>query len=100
MLLFTVNSPRLEINNIHAFRRAFDEQLGLQASRNIKIILDLSQVEYIDSSAIGALLASSKKVVEQDKEFFLGNVNSSVREVLLITQIDKFFQYYSFDSHS
>lgn len=54
-----------------------------------KIILDFSQTDFIDSSAIGALVSNYKRSREEGIEVVLIGVNLSVMKVLEMTGLDK-----------
>lgn len=53
------------------------------------IILDCEQMEYIDSVGIGLLVMAYKKSQTVKKTIEMININQGVREVLLLTNIQK-----------
>ena len=56
--------------------------------KDLKIILiDLINVNYIDSSGLWALFETYKKSFDQDVSFALLNPNKDVKRVLLITKM-------------
>lgn len=55
------------------------------------IAVDLRQVDYMDSSALGMLLNMKKKLEENIEEFKILNANNEVLKVLTISRFDKMF---------
>jgi len=53
-----------------------------------RIVLDLSQITFIDSSGIGALINTLKTVEEQGGELVLWSVHPQVRTALLLAKLD------------
>ncbi len=55
-----------------------------------RILLNLRDVSYIDSSGIGELFGARVSLQRQGGELKLVNPNKTVREVLQLTRLDKF----------
>ena len=55
------------------------------------IIVDMSTVRYIDSSALWALFEGHRKAQNQGRAFILYAINADVKRVLSITQLDAKF---------
>lgn len=55
------------------------------------VAVDLRQVEYMDSSALGMLLNMKKKLESDIEDFKLLNANTEVEKVLKISRFDKMF---------
>ncbi|HWL94297.1 MAG TPA: STAS domain-containing protein [Phycisphaerae bacterium] len=56
-----------------------------------RLILDLSQVPYMDSSGVGTLVEVFRRVTKYDGKFVLCGLNPRVKSVFEITKLDKFF---------
>lgn len=56
---------------------------------SFRVILDVSEVAYIDSSAIGWLIASQKTFREQGGGFAVYDVQPSVKQVLDLLKVGK-----------
>jgi stage II sporulation protein AA (anti-sigma F factor antagonist) len=56
-----------------------------------KIILDLKDVEFIDSSGIGLLIVQANKSKQNDEIFVLANLSRSVDQVMRVASIKKLF---------
>jgi anti-anti-sigma factor len=54
-----------------------------------KIIFDLSQTKYCDSSGLSAILVANRLCKDTNGEFVLAGLQSSVRKMIEIAQLDK-----------
>ncbi len=52
------------------------------------MILDLEAVPYIDSSGLGIIVSIHKTLSKHSKKFVLSNINTSVKELLILTRLD------------
>jgi anti-sigma B factor antagonist len=58
---------------------------------DIQIILDLGGVVFLDSSGLGALVASQRKIKEKKGELKLAGPQPEVRSVFDITRVSRLF---------
>lgn len=58
------------------------------------IIVDLSDVEYLDSTALGVLIGGLKRLREKDGSLDLICPNPRIRRIFEITGLDKIFDIY------
>ncbi len=58
------------------------------------LVLDLKNVEYMDSSGIGVLIRAFKKMKNKKGKFALLNVNQDIMEILSLASLDKHFTIY------
>ena len=59
-----------------------------------KIVLNLNDVNYVDSSGLGELLRTYTTVAREGKQLRLLNLTKKVRELLVITKLLTVFQVY------
>jgi anti-sigma B factor antagonist len=59
-----------------------------------KIVLNLNDVNYIDSSGIGELVRTYTTVTSEGKQLILLNLTRKIRELLVITKLLTVFQVY------
>jgi anti-anti-sigma factor len=59
------------------------------------LVVDMKNVSYMDSSGIGALVASQKRIKANNGKFALINVSEDVLNVLKLSTLDKFFKIYA-----
>jgi HptB-dependent secretion and biofilm anti anti-sigma factor len=82
-------SGRFDFNSHREFRSAVDQALQSDASQEVQV--DLSQVTYLDSSALGMLLVLRDKAREAKRPVVLCRCRDKVREVLEIANFSKLF---------
>jgi anti-sigma B factor antagonist len=64
-------------------------------SGRTKIVLNFSQVDWIDSAGVGELAAAYLPVKSKGAELKFLNPTKKVHRVLQVTQLDKVFEVYS-----
>jgi anti-anti-sigma factor len=60
----------------------------LNAEGNKNIILDMSQVKYIDSSGLSAILVGNRMATDSDGIFILTGITDHVMKLIKISQLD------------
>lgn len=70
------------------FREALEEVV---ASGNNEIFLDISDMDYIDSTGIGILIDMKKNVMKPEQQFVLINPKRSIRKLFQLTGVDQIF---------
>ena len=63
----------------------------LCAEKPKRLVLDLSAVEYLDSSGIGSLVEIYRRIMKDDGRLILLSPSERVTGVLEITKLDQFF---------
>ncbi len=58
----------------------------------VRIALDLSQVDFMDSSSLGMLVTCLKRIRERDGELILAGVSGSPLKVFTLTGLDRVFE--------
>ena len=61
---------------------------------NTHIIIDFSYVEFVDSSFLGALVASLKEIKSKDGEIKISGLHPHVRITFELTRLDHLFKIY------
>ena len=79
-----VNSPEVRESVLREIREAHTPRL----------VLNLSQVRYIDSSGIASLIEGLKASRDLGSRFILIGLSTSAREVLQLTRLLKVFEIY------
>jgi len=65
---------------------------GLKSSK--RLVLDCRELEYMDSSGLGALISGLKSALSRGGDLRLAGVSPKVRMMLEITRADKLFSLY------
>lgn len=86
VLLLTVNASRIDASSCVAFK---ERVRALVAGSQGRVMIDLRQVEFLDSSGLGALVAIMKMLGGRRLE--LAGCGVAVRKVLTLTRMDKVF---------
>ncbi|MGM0507711.1 MAG: STAS domain-containing protein [Fusobacteriota bacterium] len=60
----------------------------------LKLVIDLDQVTYIDSSGLGVFVTILKKINKKGGNMKLINLQPSVEKIFEITRLKKFFEIY------
>ena len=80
-------SGDLDLDKTDEFRNQVFEAFD----KEHKVVLDMSQVSYIDSSGISVLIESHQKAKDQGKEFLILKPSEPVTSIIEIAKLDKFF---------
>jgi len=81
---------RFDFTAHRTFRDAYEPQLRDAQVRELEV--DLGQVDYLDSSALGMLLILKEKAAASAKAVALANCRGTVRQVLDIANFGKLFR--------
>jgi anti-anti-sigma factor len=80
---------RFDFNILQLFRDAYSEHAG----SSFNFILDLSQTEYIDSSALGMLLNMKNHLGAEDCAIVIKNCQPNLMKIFTIAHFDKKFAF-------
>ncbi len=86
-------SGKLLFQSRHAFQDAVTQA---EKTSPRLIILDLEELVHIDSAGLGLMALAHKKLTTQSISLAIANPQKTVREILLLTNMDK--MYALFDS--
>ncbi|MDO8683456.1 MAG: STAS domain-containing protein [Armatimonadota bacterium] len=71
------------------------QMISLLEEGKIEMVVDLTKVEYLDSTALGILIGGLKRVRERDGNLPLICPSPRIRRVFEITGLDKIFDIYN-----
>ena len=72
----------------------FEFQALVRGNTARALILDLTEVPYIDSAGIGALVGAYVNHQKGDRSLALAGVSQRVRNDMQVTRVEQFFQFY------
>jgi anti-sigma B factor antagonist len=72
----------------------FDFQAKVRADNSRVLILDFTQVPYVDSAGIGALVGAYVTHQKDGRTLSLVGVSQRVRNALQVTQVEQFFRFF------
>lgn len=90
LLVVTPLSDRIEVPTSSGFKGAMVDRIN-QGYR--RILLDLVNVDFIDSSGLGAIISSLKSLGEGG-EFAVCNLSKSVENLFQLTQMHRLFNIF------
>jgi|SRR5215467_1960843 len=78
----------LLINNL------FDFQAKVRSSDSPQLILDFTDVPYVDSAGIGALVGAYVTHQKEGRRLALVGVSDRIHNALKVTHVEQFFKFY------
>jgi len=79
---------RFDFSSLQVFRNAY-EKIEPKAKA---YVVDLKESDYLDSSALGMLLALRDFAGGDEADIKIANCNPDVRKILIITKLDELFK--------
>lgn len=79
----------IDIYSIEKFRDTIEEKIKTQAS---EIILDCSELSYMDSTGMGVLIELRNKTKELGQKIIMMNPRPNIRKLLALTGVDKIIE--------
>jgi len=71
------------------------QMIGLLEGGATELVVDLTKVEYLDSTALGVLIGGLKRLRERDGNMVLVCPSPRIRRVFEITGLDKIFDIFN-----
>ncbi len=91
ILLVKVDLSRATIKEALEFRNLLNDEIN---RRRIKLVVDLSQCEFIDSTFIGALVVTYKKILALNGQMVFVEPSEITLSVLTLVGALKFFRFF------
>ena len=91
MFLVHVDADRIDAAGAIQFKDSFRDVI---ADSNGRIVLDLSNVDFLDSSGLGAVVAAMK-LLGPDRSLELAGLSPTVEKVFRLTRMDSVFRIHS-----
>jgi len=85
--VLSLKGPLL-ISNLYEF------QTKVRSNRSRSLIIDFSQVPYVDSAGIGALVGAQVTQQKEGCSLALVGVSERVRNALKVTHVEQFFKFF------
>jgi len=84
-------SGEVDLYNVSELKKAL---FSITDGKFSSVVVDMENVNYMDSSGIGALVAGQKKMKAHNGKFGLMNIHDDVLNILKLATLDKFFKIY------
>lgn len=65
---------------------------GLVEEKPVDLKIDFTNLEYIDSTGLGALIGVLKRLKVNEKDIYIVNARKNVKKIFTITGLDKIFK--------
>lgn len=82
-------SGRFDFNTHREFRSAYEDALKAEGIKALE--MNLSGVDYLDSSALGMLLMLKERATARNVQISISNCQNSVKQILDIANFSKLF---------
>ncbi len=71
----------------------FDFQTRVRGAQEPLLVIDLTEVPYVDSAGVGVLVGAYVNRDREGRQLVLVGVFQRVRHTLQVTQVERFFQF-------
>ncbi|MGF7079166.1 STAS domain-containing protein [Mucilaginibacter sp. UYCu711] len=92
ILLVTLDIKEASLENGDAFKA---EIIKLFDKYHTSIAIDMSAVEYIDSSFLGSIVSAFKHLISFQAELVLVGLSKDITNLFALTRLDKVFKIYN-----
>jgi anti-anti-sigma factor len=82
IVIITVNVSRATVKEAHEFKKFIDDEIK---KKKLKIVIDLSSCDFIDSTFIGVLVVTLKKLADIGGELRIVEPPSIAHTILTVT---------------
>jgi anti-sigma B factor antagonist len=86
----TPQSEHLDFENVGDFRRQMDE---IVAEVN-RVVLDMGNLEFVDSSGLGAILSLLRRLSAEGGDLRIAGVSPTVAALLQLVRLDQIIEVY------
>ena len=91
-IVLTLKEERIDAHNSGELKDLFLKVLEEERGRDL--VIDLDQVQFIDSSGLGALLSGLKNAGLRSRGFILAGLQPRVRSMFELTRLHRVFDIY------
>lgn len=79
----------IDIYSIEKFRESIEKEIQTQATQ---IILDCSELSYMDSTGMGVLIELRNRTKEMGQKIIMMNPRPNIKKLLALTGVDKIIE--------
>jgi len=91
-IVLSLKEQRIDAHNSGELKDLFIKVLEEEAGRDL--VIDLDEVQFIDSSGLGALLSGLKNAELRSSGFILAGLQPRVRSMFELTRLHRVFDIY------
>jgi len=82
---------RLEADTVEEFRTTMHK---LAEQGHVKVVIDFSNISFVDSSGLGGLVSAVRKFRQHDGDIKLACINDNVRPLVEIVRLHRIFDIF------
>lgn len=98
MVVFKIKTmKRVDLDNSKEFIILFN---ALNKGGGKKILIDCHDLEYIDSSGIGAIIAGAKQIRKKGGDLIIANVASDIMSIFKVVNLHEFIKIFTTDGEA
>lgn len=90
ILIIECLTANLDASNVHAFREGMQQRM----KEETRVVLDMAQMKFVDSSGLGALIACLRETNSRKGDFRLCAMSRSVRSLFELMRMHRVFSIY------
>ena len=79
--------------DIYSSGKISEELASIIEKHDADLLCDMTQLDYLDSSGLGALIAVLKQLKEKNRTFYIKGANSRIRNLFKITRMEEMFEF-------
>lgn len=87
--LILIPHGELDVYTTPKFR---EQAIALYEEEHKNILIDCAELDYLDSTGLGAFISLLKHVRENQNDIAISNLNKSIRKLFTITKLDELFE--------
>ncbi len=91
VLVVQLPGDHLDANNVKAFKT----EIAAHVESNRKVVFDLSQLEFVDSSGLGSLLSCLRQLNSYGGDLKLSGMTKPVRTLFELVRMHRIFDIYN-----
>ena len=85
----------LRLNGTLVMTTMFEFQAMVRADTSSSLIIDFTNVPYVDSAGIGALVGAYVTHQKEGRSLYLVGVSDRIHNALQVTRVDNFFRFFT-----
>jgi anti-sigma B factor antagonist len=89
-----VPAGRLDHDNCEAFRAGLQPHLDRAAASGQRMVLDLSELEYVSSAGLRCFMLAAKQAGNRGSKIVLASLRPVVAEIFQISRFDMLFEIF------
>lgn len=82
---------RFDANSVNTLKKKVN---GLLKDKHLHMVIDLKEVDFIDSSGLGCLVACYRSAIKMGGDILLASLSDHVRSLIELTRLHRLFEIF------